>query len=268
MPKTEISLPPNLVHMDETPVIEPLTRESYRRLPATERQIAKAITLDPAALVRQAQQRDKSAPEFLSEECLVYFIRQADRNGDTRIRDDLFRELLERCTPYLRGWFRGFGEQQRQDLQSEVMAKVADDLLAEDDRGDFMQVRFWKYLKNKKIDACRKAVHYNEHVESLGTGYFGNGVSERRFKLETEVAPVLSPEKFAMISEGLAKLPPRLRRAFVLRHYLGMKIGADKLTEDGAKELSIAATFGVSGRTIRNWLKEADSLLASFRGEA
>ena len=70
-----------------------------------------------------------------------------------------------------------------------------------------------------------------------------------------------------MISEGLAQLPPRLRRVFVLRHYFRMKIGADNPADDTGDELTIAAQFSCSGRTIRNWLKEADRLLAGFRGE-
>lgn len=131
-----------------------------------------------------------------------------------------------------------------------------------------MQVRFWRYLKYRKIDACRKAVHYNEHNESLDSGYFGDGVSEGQTRLETEPDPVLSPEEFAMISQGLKKLPPHLRRAFVLRHRFGFKTEADNPVGDDEKELTIAAQLGVSGRTIRNWLKEVDRLLDGFRGGA
>ena len=61
------------------------------------------------------------------------------------------------------------------------------------------------------------------------------------------------------------KLPLRLRRVFLLRHYVGMKIGSDNLAKDEAGELTIAAHFGRTGRTIRNWLKEADRLLTEFQ---
>ena len=250
---------------DEPLVVEPLTRGDYKRFPAVERQIVDALTLEPKALLNRAAQRDETAPDFLSAEVLVYFIRRALRNGDTKTRDSLFRELLERCEPHFSGKFRGFGREDCEDLRSEVMKRVVEDLFAPDDRCDFMQVRFWKYLENKSIDACRAALRHNVDTESLDANYSGDGVFEGRTRLETEVDPRLLPEELAIISEGLAELPQRLRRVFLLRHYVGMKIGPDNPSEAVGYELTIAAQFDCSGRTIRNWLKEADRLLSSFR---
>ena len=68
-----------------------------------------------------------------------------------------------------------------------------------------------------------------------------------------------------MISEGLDHLTPRLRHVFLLRHYVGMKIGSDDASEAEGKELTIAAQFGCTGRTVRNWLKQADRLLAELQ---
>ena len=250
---------------DKPTFVEPLTRGYYRRLPAVERQIAEALMLEPQALVTRAQQRDETASDFLSAEALVYFIRQAIRNDNVKTRDALFRELFERCMPYFRGKFRGFNPEDRKDLQGEVTTKVAEDLFATDDRGDFMQVRFWKYLDNKSIDADRKAIRYNDNTESLDTGYSGDGISEGWTRLEREVDRRLSPEQLAIIAEGLDKLPQHLRRVFLQRHYVGMNIGPDDPSAVAGNELTIAGQFGHSGRTIRNWLKEADGLLASFQ---
>ena len=250
---------------DEPPFVEPLTRGNYKRLPEVERQITDALTLEPEALVKRAQQIDATAFDFLSAETLVYFIRWAIRNDKTNTRDILFRELLERCQPCFRGWFRNFGQQDREDLQGEVMKIVVEDLFALDDRSDFMQVRFWAYLKKKSMDACRKALRYADDTESLDAGYCGDGAFEGQTLLETEVDPGLSSEEFAMISEGLAKLPLRLRHVFLLRHYFSMKIGPDDPAEAAVDEPTIAAHFGRSGRTIRNWLKEANKLLTDYQ---
>ena len=54
----------------------------------------------------------------------------------------------------------------------------------------------------------------------------------------------ISPEDLTAISEGLEKLPPRFRQVFLLRHYVGMKIGSDTLANDEAGELTLAAHFG------------------------
>ena len=250
---------------DEPAFVEPLTRRNYKRLPKVEWQIADALTLEPGALLKRAQQREKTASDFLRAETLVYFIRHAIRSGDTKMRNALFRELLERCKPHFSGKFQGFSREDREDLQSKVMEKVTKDLFATDDCGDFMQVRFWTYLERKCIDARRTVPHHNNNTESLDANYSDNGVSEGQTRLETEVDPRPSPEKLTMISEGLAKLSPRLRQVFLLRHYFGMKIGPDNPAEAAEDELTIAAHFRCSGRTIRNLLKEADKLLASFR---
>lgn len=250
---------------DEPPVIEPLTRGGYKRLPAAEQQIAGAATLETAALVERAQQRDETALGYLSAEALVYFIRRADRNDDRKTRDALFRELFERCTPFFRGKFRGFSREVREDIQGDVMNKVVEDLLAPDDRGDFMQVRFWSYLDRRRIDACRVAFRHADDTESLDAGYSSEGESEGRTKLETLSDSTLSPEELAILSDALEKLPSRLRHVYLLRHYVGMKIGSDDPADDAQGELTLAGQFGRSGRTIRNWLKEADRLLAGFQ---
>ena len=259
--------PSNAGDVDESLAVEPLTRGGYRRLPAVERQIADAVKLDPPVLIQRALQRDENDLDFLSAETLVYFIRRAIRNDDIKTRDALFRELFERCQPYFRGKFRGFGREDREDLQGEVKKRVVEDLFAQDDRSDFMQVRFWAYLEKRSIDACRTVCHPTDDSESLDTSYFGDSVSEGWTRLETTADSGLSPEELAMISEGLAKLPQRLRRVFVLRHYFCMKIGADDPANDTGDEPTIATQFDCTGRTIRNWLKEAERLLAGFRGE-
>ena len=99
----------------------------------------------------------------------------------------------------------------------------------------------------------------------METGFLGEGGSEGRTKLDREVDPQLSPEALAMLAEGLEQLPQNLRHAFLLRHYVGKKIGPDSLADDDGGELTIAAQFGRTGRTIRNWLNEASRLLAEFQ---
>lgn len=248
-------------------VIRPLTRRGYKRLAVVERQITQAVALDAKALIARAQNRDEEAPDYISPEALVYFIRRADREGDRKVRDNLFRELLERCTPYFRGKFSGFDKSTQEDLQGEVLQKLVEDLLAPDDRADFMEARFWRYLKCRVIDACRTAFRDAENTESLDTGYSGEGESEGRTKLELQKDGGLNPEQLAILSNGLAKLPTKLRRVFVLRHQVGMAIGSDNPNDDPPGKLTLARQFGCSGRTIRKWLKEADELLASFREE-
>ncbi len=247
-----------------TPVVEPLTRRQYKRLSATERQIVSALSLNEPALVARARIRGEDSREFLCAEALVYFIRRADRRDDRKSREALFRELLERCTPFFRGKFRGFNEDAREDLQSEVLKGVVEDLLADDDRGDFMQVRFWTYLERKSIDACRAASRHLRATESLNET-ISDDEADGRTKLETITDERLGPEQLATLGQALESLPPELRELFLLRHAVGMKIGEDVSMIGDSEELTLAEHFKCTGRTIRNRLKEADRLLAGFR---
>lgn len=243
--------------------VRPLTRRGYKRFPDTERQIAEAEVLDEKALLARAHLRDEEEPQYLAPETLVHFIRRTDRNKDPKLWDGLFRELFERCKPFFRGQFRAFDKSTRQDLQQEVLKKVVETILASDDRADFLEVRFWSFMKARAIDACRSMFAQTDDTESLDTGYSGEGEPEGKTKLESQVDGRLSPEKLAMVSEGLTKLPPKLRQLFVLRHAVGMAIGGDD-PGDGllAGKLTLAQHFGCTGRTIRSWLKKADDLLA------
>lgn len=244
--------------------VRPLTRRGYKRLPQIESQIAEAGVLDAATLLARAQY-DEAEPEYLAPESLVHFIRRADRDGNQKLRDDLFRELFERCKPFFRGQFRAFDKATRQDLQQEVSKKVVEAILARDDRADFLEVRFWSYMTKRAIDACRSMFAQNENTESLDTGYLGDGESEGRTKLESQADGKLSPEELAMVSIGWAKLPTKLRRVFVLRHVVGMAIGGDDVGADPPGDSpTLAQHFGCSGRTIRSWLKKADALLAGL----
>lgn len=250
---------------DDSAAIKPLTRRGYKRLAATEKQIAATHMLEEKAMLARAQCRDDESSDYLSPEALVYFIRRADRNEQKTLWNGLFRELFERCTPFFRGQFRGFDKTTREDLQQDVLKKVVEDILAPDDRADFMEVRFWSYLKRRTIDACNSALAHTDDLESLDSGYRDEGDSGGRTRLELETDKRLGPEELVMVSEGLAKLPPKLRRVFVLRHAVGMAIGPDNPNDDPPDELTLAHHFGCSGRTIRNWLRQADELLAGLK---
>ncbi|EIM72742.1 ECF subfamily RNA polymerase sigma-24 factor [Nitratireductor aquibiodomus RA22] len=264
-PSSQSAEPASSEEPDEPLQIAPLTRGRCKRLERTEREIVSALELPGQELVRRAECADERDPLFLSVESLVFFIRRAIHSSDTKTRDALFRLLFERCRPFFRGKFRGFDRETREDLQGDVMRKVVEDLFAPDDRGDYMQERFWDYLTKKTVDACRTAFRHSGDTESLDSGFSGEGNSEGLTLLEKQADERLSPEQLSMISDGLAKLPPRLRQVFLLRHYVGMKIGADNPADEPEGEVTIARRYGRSGRTIRNWLKEADALLAGFR---
>jgi RNA polymerase sigma factor (sigma-70 family) len=242
---------------------EPLTRRGYKRRPAVERRIKDALASDGAALQTFAQQRDETAADYFPPEALVYFIRRAARSGGKRIVHALFRELYERCTPFLRGRARGFDKETRKEIIQEVFARIAAHLLDPTDKADFAEVSFWSYLKCLCIDVIRERIGELENpVESLDASRT-DADEDQSSGLPNQIADyALSPEQMLILREGLARLPPKLRQVFIMAHALEMKIDSKN-----PNEMTLSRHFGVSEKTIRTWLKDADKLLAAFQEE-
>jgi RNA polymerase sigma factor (sigma-70 family) len=245
-------------------MLEPLTKAGCKRLPRVDAEIAGANGLKSDDLIGAARIRDEAASGYISAEAIVFFIRRASRRGDRAVLNALFEELYQRCQPFFRGKIRGFADDWRQDVQQAVLRKLAEDILADDDRGDFAQQLFWKYLERKTIDACRKAERDRDRSVSTDADADREEVADE----SENGTPAATPEDIASNREairGLEGLPPRLRKVLVMRHYYGLKIGSDDWTADDPSDPTLARYFEVSGRTIRSWLKEAAKMLADFQ---
>ncbi|MGQ4878872.1 hypothetical protein ACOJCM_09925 [Billgrantia sp. LNSP4103-1] len=264
MPETNPTPHEAVQRQAKPPSAQPLRRRGYERLPETQRQIEQVEQLDTAKLIERASPPE-SDPGALTAEALVYFIRRANQAGDSKTRDALFRSLLERCTIFFRSQFRGATKEQREDLMGDVLAELVEDILSSEQDLGFMEARFWRYLKMRCIDAYRKSTGHSSKVESLDTSLSGDGENKGQTKLDQQEDKQLNPEEMTLLTQGLGVLPHDLRQLFLLRHAVGMKIGADNPSDDPPHEATLARHFKCTGRTIRNRLKEADRLLASFR---
>lgn len=249
---------------EEPPLIPPLTRNGYVRSDRTARQIADALGDAATELRSRAEIQDEIDPRWLAAETLVFFMRRADQSGDGRTRSALFAALTERCKGFFAGHIRGFTLEQREDIAQEVMTKVIELIFADDDRGDFAQVRFWSLLEARTNTAIQKVRAQVRRFDSLDEPRSDNGGSGMT-DLERLEAPGLDADDLAMISEGLAQLDPHLRQVFVMRHKLGMAVGKENRSEEDPSDPSIALHFNVSARTVGKWLAKAEAQLASYR---
>lgn len=240
----------------ETPFeIPPLTRVSthsrkvFQRSARAEDHIRRAMSLSRGELfgaIKIRRQADHKA--FICEEALAFLIRHYHRLDDRRMVERLFGALHPRCIPVLLANVRGFPPDLREDIAQEVLLQLQKLLLAEGDRSDFAQVRFWKYLRLLRLTACGRMRDYLSPANVLGAD-----------ALEDVAMPGLSPEKVAILSRYLARLPKNESKAFIMRYQWGLPIGGDGPDEAG--DLTIASHFGVSGRTVRTWLKRAVNTL-------
>ncbi|WP_264614732.1 RNA polymerase sigma factor [Sphingobium xanthum] len=239
-------------------ILKPLTRNAeYRRLPETIRQIEAAIDLSSHDLVARAQINVANDQAFLSPEALVFFVRRALAEHDGTTVADLMEVLIDRSLAPVAAGLKGFDEEERRDIIQTVLCRLTELLLADDDRSDFAQVRFWMVLKRIRLSACVEQRSFVARFDQLD--------EENDAAMACAPDGQLSPEEFAQLAEGLRALDPHLRRVFVMRHYQGWKIGPEPPDEEDPNDPSLAGYFGKSSRTIRNWLSKAEAALASFR---
>lgn len=227
-------------------VIPPLTRNpDFRRLERTDAHIRRAMALSRDGLIRAIKARHQGETDFICEEALVFVIRHHARLGDQRLLERLFKALHSRCIAIVINNVRGYPRDLHEDIVQDVLMQLDRALLSDGDQGDFAQVRFWKFLDVLRLNACQGTARYLRPVGMLGEE-----------ALQDVAAPGLSPEDITKLSCYLARLPAHESQAFIMRYKWGLSIGGDDKRAD-PEELTIASHFGVSGRTIRNWLKRA-----------
>ena len=258
---------------------EPLTHtnadgEIYQRQAVVDRQIQEALRLDPEELRRRSEVTDKVSPGFLKEESLVYLSRHYHKAGNRRVVDALSESLLRRCATLINSKLSSL----RVDLRDEGYSDVVKELFVrildlKNDRGDFLQVRFWLCLKGLTVQAYRKQFkqlelerdsfqltsledYDDEDTDALArTGGMRAPSTFTTRTVESEVIDKI------MIREALSQLEEPLRSAYLLRHYEGWPIE----DQDPAVR-TISGHFDKTPRTVRNWLARADEHLAAWRG--
>ncbi len=257
---------------DDHPPVEPLTRRNtagqrYTRLAQVEAQIQRALELSSSALLVAAGNTDQSAADYLQEETLVYLIRASRRRGQEVLVNDLSGVLIERCASFIDRKLWGLGEEAA-DAYQEVILELFNQILdLNSDRGDFLQVRFWVGIERLVFSAfgraLKRSISQDETVplDSLA-GYDGPDDAEAPTVRPALVDPELSLEDKSLYREALRLLPEPIRTAFILRHYHGWPI-----EDQDPTILTISRYFGKTARTIRNWLAEAEEILARWRGE-
>ncbi|HUS14305.1 MAG TPA: sigma factor-like helix-turn-helix DNA-binding protein [Chloroflexia bacterium] len=262
-----------MTYLPTCPPPRPLTRRTrdgvlYVREPAVTTQIMVTATLSPAALLARAGIGNYHDPGFLREECLVYWLREYHRQQDRWLVSDLAAVLLRRAAGHVYHRLRALQADNVEDCYGDVVAALFAPILdLQSDRGDFAQVRFWRFLDAVTMMARRRHLRIQQHTggmrgwadhrESGGPAGDTDPLHQGSAALEG-----LSVEQRVLYRDALARLPEPYRRTFVLRHYYGWPIeDADPLAP------TISRVFGKTPRTIRNWLATADNLLQEWREE-
>ena len=260
---------------DVTQVL-PLTKSSkdgkpYERSREVETQILSCLPLPPDLVVEQARLRDYRAASFLSEECLIYLIREYHRQNAEEIVWSLLEILFRRCSRFIERMLQSLNAPLAEEAYEEVIGNLLDEALdLGSDRGDFMQVRFWVVLKRITISTYGRFRSHQSFVKKSiplsSTGEYGIQDENDSFHdgtLKREIPDQSpSPEDFAMYQEVLHGLGEPYRTAYVLQRFHGWPIESKDPDEP-----TISRHFGKTPRTIRNWLASIDEKLQPLRTE-
>lgn len=273
---------------------------AYYRRPEVEAELQQLAKLTPAEVLERAREGERQGRLSVSSEALVHILRREVRTarahgpGQGPI-DGLTSILCGRCERSVRQHLPTFEGVDREEICAEVLNRVVDEIFDDGDVADYAEINFNSWLARNRIDSFRRRVGKLGHRARLGEALeeMSEGEAEAPItpdalngQVSTEPTPEaayaltealekvvlpqsirdggFSPERLYQIAAVVkrASLPPNVLEAFVLHHYLEMRIES----KDPHKH-TLVKHFGKSEKTIRLWIGRAEKAFAQLRGE-
>lgn len=235
----------------------------FTRDPDVKRQIVEALVLAPDALRERVLVRERSNPQFLREECLVYLIREYAPDGKMRrMASDISEALLSRIEGYLASQLRRLGVEHAEEAGDEVIVKLFARITDQgSDLGDFAQVNFWSFLAAKISDAYRKHLTQLNRERSTAAPSWVHGMEMVGDMEAGEQKEDREPVRASGIDSEL--LNEELLSNLGEPHLTAMKLNLAGWPIESKKpgEPTISGFFGKTPRTINNWLRAAEETL-------
>jgi RNA polymerase sigma factor (sigma-70 family) len=201
----------------------------------------------------------------LREETLVYFIRECAAHGDDDTAWRLAEMLVERVSAHVQRKLARWRltPEDADDCVRDLFAALWDAVFDRSQTAEFWEVRFWVCLDRRLWNLIEKRQAVADTELSPGD-QTDDGAEERDadalFARMADTGP--SPEAMAERSEALALLNENERLAVYLVYIEGLP----EESEDPDKP-SAAKVLGVTGRSVRNYLRRAkDKLMAWDQG--
>jgi RNA polymerase sigma factor (sigma-70 family) len=237
--------------------IRPLASGKRYREPDVLRQIEALRRCGRSEFRQRVEVREHTQPGFVSEEALVYFVRERHLAGQAAEAGDLIALLEERCRKRvartLAGWTQ-MNETQREDCYHDVIGTMFLALISLETKDEFWEVRFWHCLDWKLSNVAQKyhTVAQNEFVPNSAENDEGHTVDY----IGSLAAPTrLTTDQRLLVREALQLLTQDQRVVFILFHY-------EQWTQE-----EIAKHIKATDRTVRNRLESAERRLATWRAD-
>jgi len=190
----------------------------------------------------------------VSNEAVVSITRAFMRSG----RQDLVRRLLQvlcrrvagRTERHLDVWGVQ-SKEAREDITQDILRMLLESVLILEPNQEFWESRFWTCFDRRTRSLLRNIMHARDELSLHETAkLLPQAMHATPISIELQVETELA----------LEALPEPIRTAFYLRYYAGYKEGSAK-----SDEVTIASILGVTGRTVRNYLQQAEKILVDWR---
>ncbi len=200
------------------------------------------------------------------EETLVYFAREYDAHGDSDTAWKIAEALIARVAAHVQrkmGRWR-LSPEEADDCARDLFTALCEALFDRGPAAEFWEVRFWVCLDRRlwNLIEKRQAVIDNElSPGDQSEGEDSEGDSDRLFARIADRDA--SPETRAMMAEALSLLAENERLALFLCYVEGLPEESDD-----PERPSAAKVLGVTGRSVRNYLRRAKDKLANWERTA
>ncbi|MDX1931302.1 MAG: hypothetical protein SFU56_01730 [Capsulimonadales bacterium] len=201
----------------------------------------------------------------LREETLVYFAREFAAHGDENTAWQIIEVLVERTAAHIQRKLARWRltSEDADDCVRDLFAAVCDALFDRTPSAEFWEVRFWVCLDRRLWNLIEKRQAVADTEMNPGD-QAEDGEEERDSdRLFGRIADTgATPQALAEYEEALRLLNHNERTALYLIYVEGLP----EESEDPNRP-SVARALGVTGRSVRNYLRRAkDKLMAWERG--
>lgn len=237
--------------------------------------------MDEKELMLRISVRQEEEPNSLKSETLVHLFRSIRRTSDKtavafpHLEDPIADTLSQRIARIIGRYRQEFredpnGQEDFQDFQMGVIGVFCKKACTDDDSADYAEVSFGQFIVGlaqneiKKFRRERVLNNLHDGIENYMELESGRPIALYSRDILPSLYRGTSFEQRAdLIRRAMETLEEPIRTAWVLKNAEDWQIES---REENVPTL--ARLFNKSGRTIRNWLFEADQKLAGWRTSA
>ncbi len=249
------------------------TGEVQVRRKRTVEQIQRAKKNGYANLLKRAEINNRSSPDYVVSEALIFMMRETKTHNNRALFDKLFLVLWQRIQRSFPWYIPGRdGTDDSNQLQMEDMvldnlgALIASDQADYDEDLDYYEVSFDQALKFDRIDAWRSVMGHAAKRVSMTTGDDEERLTSEVKSALTKIAKdafVENEEKIYLNESfrAISQLPEKEREVMLYK----MKQYPIESTDPSV--MSISSILKCTPKTVQNRLKSARAKIKKMLGE-